>query len=82
MRGPLVYSGLICGFRIHGIQFDPNAEAVIGQPNVLGQYAVGLLMPQVVGDVREPGLARADAPGPGHGLRQGGVAGVRLVAQR
>ncbi len=39
-------------------------------------------MAQFVGDVGEPGLARADALGPSHRLLHGGVAGMGMVAQR
>ena len=61
---------------IHG-----HAQPVMSQTCVFRQGAVGLFMAQIVRNVREPCLTRADALRPFERLLQSGVAGVGFVAQ-
>ncbi len=64
------------------LQLNGKAQPVVSHANIVGQLSVCLFMAQFVRDVSEPGMFRADTPSPLHRLPHGGVAGMRLVAQR
>ena len=60
---------------------DSKAEAVVGHPDVWGQFSVCVFVTKLMRNVGEPGMFSADAPCPFDRLLNGGVIGVRLMAE-
>jgi hypothetical protein len=58
-----------------------NGEPVIGEFHALRQGAIGFRVRQLVSNVGEKSAFCTDAAGPGDGLIERGMAGVRLAAQ-
>ena len=61
---------------------DGDLQAVVGQPDMRRQAALGRCVRQLVADVREVGAARIELFRVCHGPLDGGVRGVRLIAER
>ena len=62
-------------------QLNRNAQPIMRQPNSLRQRLVRCLVPQLVRNMREPGLTRTNALRPFHGLIERQMIRMRLMPQ-